>query len=66
MSLMRERSVITGNYQWDGGTVALLEIKDGRYIAAEPRMADDLLMAHESGEICTIEFEPWQVVGGIS
>jgi len=61
---MSEQSVITGNYQWDGGTVALLEIEDGRYIAAEPRMADDVLAAHLSGEICTIEFESWQVIGG--
>ena len=54
-------AVITGKYEWDGGTVALLEIEDGRFIAAEPRMADDVLTAHRSGEVVTIEFEPWQV-----
>lgn len=61
---MSEQSVITGEYQWDGGTVALLEIEDGRYIAVEPRVADEVLAAHKSGEVCTIEFEPWQVIGG--
>ncbi len=57
----QEFAVITGKHEWDGGTVALLEIEDGRYIAAEPRMADDVLTAHQSGEVVTIEFEPWQV-----
>ncbi len=30
----QEFAVITGKHEWDGGTVALLEIEDGRYIAA--------------------------------
>ncbi len=59
---MSEEAVVTGKYEWDGGTVALLEIEDGRFIAAEPRMADVVLTAHEAGENPTITFDSWQVV----
>lgn len=55
---------LTGNWEWDGGTVALLELDNGSWIAAEPRIADDLLGATLEGETITVEYEGWQVVGG--
>ena len=58
---MRE-AIITGNWTWDGGTVALLEVEDGYYVASEPRMVDDLLTAHAEGETITIVFDDWQIV----
>ena len=53
---------LTGQFTYDGGTVALLEIEGGAHIAAEPRMADDLLTLHSEGEIVEIDYESWQVV----
>lgn len=53
--------ILTGSFSWDGGSVVLLEIEDGRHVAVEPRTADALLSAPE--EEVEIEFEPWQIVG---
>lgn len=55
--------VLNGEWSYDGGTVAILGLEDGRQIASEPRMADDLLTAHFDGEEVTVEFEAWQVIG---
>jgi len=53
---------LTGEFSYDGGTVALLELDNGSWIAAEPRMADDLLTAVQDGEDVTVEYEEWQVI----
>ena len=58
---MRE-AIITGNWTWDGGSIALVEVEEGYCVAAEPGMANDLVTAHFEGEIVTIAFEEWQIV----
>lgn len=52
---------LTGEFSYDGGTVALLELDNGHWIAADPRMADDLLTLAQE-DIVTVEYEGWQVI----
>ena len=56
---------LTGNFKHDGGqgTIVLLEVDNGHWIASEPRIADDLLSAIIfDGEIIDVDYEEWQIV----
>ena len=54
---------LTGEFTYDGGTIAVLEVDNGDWIAAEPRIADDLLTAVRiDGEVVTVNYETWQIV----